>query len=328
MPPQSLYFEFEEQKVLAKSAEFDLNNVVLMVCDEPYCGAVANLIVSLRIDGGHEGDIAVIVEQSQNYTKKSLEADIDRESKGMIDGIVTNATIYIWSTDELFDALQLDEKTQYLKDCPPLAECLKDYPKRKHKAFYLKSLMFHPIFTKWNTVLFMDACMTIHSPHIFELFQLPEVKGHILASPDPWYWGRRGIAAKFVKDCPDHNTTQIVATLVKKSDLTKVRYFASGLILFDTSIIKTHGTTLADTVIEISTLYHTLSKLFVGDQEILSIYWVYVRTEFRVLPLAMFESNRVPYEFVKRIPGDPHIITAGHKSRDVCTKRSTNSRTT
>ena len=63
MFPQSLYFESKEQK----SAEFDWNNVVLMVCDEAYCGAVANLIVSLRIDGGHEGDIAVIVEPSKLY---------------------------------------------------------------------------------------------------------------------------------------------------------------------------------------------------------------------------------------------------------------------
>jgi hypothetical protein len=33
------------------------------------------------------------------------------------------------------------------------------------------------------------------------------------------------------------------------------------------------------------------------------------------MPLAMFGSDRVPYEFLKRVRYDPHIITAGNADR-------------
>ena len=36
------------------------------------------------------------------------------------------------------------------------------------------------------------------------------------------------------------------------------------------------------------------------------------------------KASTSTYEFVKRVPNDPHIVTAGHLFRPVCTLRSTN----
>ena len=308
-------------------AEPERGNLVLLLCNQKYCPAVANLIASIRADGGYINDIAVIIEEDANYTIDSLKADIVQEGGGQEDEVMVN--VELWAAEELFDSLHLKNETKHLRDTPPLASCLiGQYSEIKHRAFYLKSLIFHPVTTNWTRVLYMDACMTIHSPHIHEIFSLSETEGHVLASPDPWYWRRRGIGSKFVKQCPDQNATQLVEELVGTKDMTTVNYFASGLIVYDTSIVRQHGISPVTTVMEILSLYQKLGKLFWGDQEILSIYWAHMRKQFRVLPLAMFESNRVPYEFVKRVSKDPHIITAGHKTRQVCTMRATNGRTT
>jgi len=299
------------------------NTLTLLLCNSKYCPAVADLILSLRNDGGYTDDVAVIVDESANYTTNSLRMDIIREGGGRNESL---KNVFFWTAQELLDDLQLDNEKKYLKETPPMASCGKEYSKVKHRAYYLKSLMFHPVLVKWKRVLYMDGCMTIHSPHIHEVLSLPEAEGHMLASPDPWYWGRNGISAKFVS-CPDPNTTRLIQELVGTINLKEVRYFASGLVLFDTAILREYGDSPTATLVELLTLYHRLAGQFHGDQEILSIYWVYVRKSFRVMPLAMFESNRVPYEFVNRVRGDPHIITAGHKTRRVCFERSTNNRT-
>lgn len=320
--------EGEEGQGYPADDDPERENLVLLLCNQKYCPAVANLIASIRTDGGYTNDIGVIIEEDANYTIDSLKADIVQEGGGREDEVMFNVTL--WAAEELFDSLHLNNETKYLRNTPPIASCAPGGSSEeiKHRAFYLKSLMFHPITTNWTRVLYMDGCMTIHSPHVHEIFSLPEAEGHVLASPDPWYWRRRGIGAKFEKECPDQNATKLVEELVGTKDMTTVNYFASGLILYDTSIIRHHGINPAATVIEILSLYQKLGKLFHGDQEILSIYWANMRKQFRVLPLAMYESNRVPYEFVKRVSNDPHIITAGHKTRQVCTKRATNSRTT
>jgi len=299
-------------------------NLALLLCNEMYCLAAANLIASIRADGGYMDDIAVVIGESANYTKDSLKRDIIQEGGGQDEAM---ANVDIWSAEELFDMLHLNITSKYLRETPPMASCQANNTASKHRAYYLKSLIFHPVFTNWSRLIYMDGCMTIHSPHINEIFSLPEAERHILVSPDPWYWGRKGIGAKFVS-CPDQNATNLVKNLVGIDDMTKVRYFASGVIMYDTSIVREYGASPAATLMEILSLYQKLGKLFYGDQEILSIYWMYMRDQFQVFPLAMLGSNRVPYEFVKRIPGDPHIITAGHKTRKICTKRATNSKTT
>lgn len=56
--------------------------LVVLLCNEKYCPATANLIASLRSDGGYTDDIAVIIDESINYTRESLEKDIVREGRG------------------------------------------------------------------------------------------------------------------------------------------------------------------------------------------------------------------------------------------------------
>ena len=325
--------------------------LVVLLCNEKYCPATANLIASLRSDGGYTDDIAVIIDESINYTRESLEKDIVREG-GRGEESKAMANIFLWTSEELFNSLKLSEGegNAFLRETPPFSSCVaknqtdaKIMVERKTRAYYLKSLMFHPIVINWKRVLYMDSCMTISSPHLHEIFSLPEAERQLLAQPDPWRWGKRGIVAKFEKECPDlenilddggtrnrtyeynrDEATQLVKRLVGRNDLNNVRYFASGFILFDTYIIREHGESSATTVLGIMSLYQKLGRLFSGDQEILSIYWAYMRKQFRVLPLTTFESNRITYEFVKRISADPHIVTAGHKTRQVCTYRATN----
>jgi hypothetical protein len=304
-----------------------VGNVVLLLCNEKYCPAVASLVASLRKDGGYRDDVAVIMEESVNYTLASLKHDIIKEGGGNTP--LVNVTFF--TASELFESLQLDDDDKYLGETPPMStSCIGDggvekrKRKKKHRAYYLKSLMFHQVFAeRWKTVLYMDACMTIHSSHINEIFSLPEIEEHILASPDPWRWGRKMLAGKIDNSCPDPNTTQLLTHLVGKP-LGEASYFASGVVLYDTAIVRDYGDSPKATLVELLKVYHQLSAILVGDQEILSVYWVYKRKKFAVMPLAMFGSDRVPYEFLTRVPYDPHIITAGNADRPVCALRSTN----
>jgi hypothetical protein len=190
-----------------------IGNVVILLCNEKYCPAVASLVASLRKDGGYRDDVAVIMEESANYTLASLKHDIIKEGGGNTP--LVNVTFF--TASELFESLQLDDDNKYLGETPPMSSsCISDggveKRKKKHRAYYLKPLMFHQVFAeRWKTVLYMDACMTIHSSHIDEIFSLPEIEEHILASPDPWRWGRKMLAGKMINSCPDPNTTRLVS---------------------------------------------------------------------------------------------------------------------
>ena len=197
-----------------------------------------------------------------------------------------------------------------------------------------------------STTLVMDACMTIHKPHINEFFtNIPEVEGHILALPDPWMWGKDMLRGRLLS-CTNQTLLNEMEDLMK----TKLRhaiYFTTGLILYDTSIIRNydgHSRSIlhinaadagrdtpstptpipTSSMIDILELYHRFGSQFPGDQPIVSIYWYHVRDLMRNLPLSMLGTNRVPYEFLKRIPKSPHIVTAGNNDRPRCLLRRTN----
>jgi hypothetical protein len=168
----------------------------------------------------------------------------------------------------------------------------------------------------------MDACMTIHSPHIHELFSMSEIDGHLLALPDPWRWGEYMLQGRILS-CANPASIKALQQVVGKP-LTEATYFTTAFVLFDTHVIREYDRKApVPGLVELLHLYHQFGELFPGDQPIVSVYWHHIRKRMRNLPLSMIGTNRVPYEFLKRIKGSPHVVTAGN-GRSTCLARPKN----
>ena len=63
--------------------------------------------------------------------------------------------VFLITAAELMNSLlDGDESLAYLKDAPPALPCVGEIRRRGNRAYYLKSLIFHPwIATRWDTVL-------------------------------------------------------------------------------------------------------------------------------------------------------------------------------
>jgi hypothetical protein len=294
------------------------SHVVVFVTNERYGSAVAASTISLRKDGSYQEDIAVIVDEGGRFNVSSLQREI-LQMKGSLD----NITFY--KTTDLWDSLVGGNNESlvsygYLRDAPPVPQCLSDHRKRGHPAYYLKTLIYHPaIVDKWDSVLFVDSCMTFHSPHMHEIFQMKEIRGHILAAPDPWRYGNKMLGGKMTK-CADKEAVKLATTYVGQ-DLKVSSYFTTGFVLYDSHIIRNYGESSSATILELLKLYHELVTVFVGDQLIVSVYWVYLRKQYQIIPYGLFGSPRVPYEFIKRMPNEQYIVTAGNVDRPICKSR-------
>jgi hypothetical protein len=181
--------------------------------------------------------------------------------------------------------------------------------------------------------------MTIHSPHLDEIFAMPEVERSILALPDPWRWGQNMLWGRLLSCTQQKLLEELVEFLGQ--DLQKALYFTTGLVLYDTDVIRKYrplhdeaavlsssssassqntSPNYAASLIELLQIYHKYSSLFPGDQPLVSIYWYHVRNQIRNLPLTMLGTNRVPYEFIKRLKS-PHIVSVGNAHRPTCLAR-------
>ena len=356
----------EAQEVTHVSKHDPPRKVVLFSTNERYASAVASSVVSVRVDGGYKGDIAVILDESSNVTIAWLKDEIRKEEKKLDERqqqLVyfnnSDEKLFFYSTKELLDSVLDNPQIAYMKDPPPSATCLDEKQARSHRSHYYKTLMFHPtIAEKWDIVLCkfllsrfgnlgnwlyaqyfpfdcclqtlllyttpdMDACMTISSPHIHEIFEMSEISGYALAFPDPWRWGR-GMMAGRVLTCANSSLVNNLTQYIGKP-LSQAAYFTSGFIVYDSDIVREYDRNSEEpSLVELMKLYHTYSTMFIGDQLIISVYWYHVRHRMRNLPLTMIGTDRVPYEFVPRLKNDPHIVTAGHTSRQVCAERPTN----
>jgi hypothetical protein len=294
------------------------SNVVVFVTNERYGSAVAASTISLRKDGGYQDDIAVIVDEGGHFNISSLQREI-REMKGSLDNITFYKTTDLW--DSLVGSHN-ESAVSYLRDAPPAPQCSSDHRKRGHPAYYLKTLIYHPaIADKWDYVLFVDSCMTFHSPHLHEIFQMKEIRGHVLAAPDPWIYGRKMLGGQ-VMECADKEAVKLATTYVGQ-DLEVSSYFTTGFVLYDSHIIRNHGESSSATILELLKLYHEIGTVFPGDQFITSVYWVYLRKQYQIIPYGLFGSPRVPYEFIKRMPNEQYIVTAGNVDRTICKSRPT-----
>jgi hypothetical protein len=62
-----------------KQKQIPKRTVVVFTCNEAYGMAVASSVISVRIDGGYEGDVAILMEQSQNFTIGWMRQEIQHE---------------------------------------------------------------------------------------------------------------------------------------------------------------------------------------------------------------------------------------------------------
>jgi hypothetical protein len=127
--------------------------VVIFTCNQEYATAVASSVLSVRVDGGYKGDIAIILEETSNFTAAWMNQQLISE------GAATNVTnplvkIYFFTAKNLFDSLLTSPDTAHLRETPPEAPCLPPKRKRGHRGYFLKALIYHPkIANRWDTVL-------------------------------------------------------------------------------------------------------------------------------------------------------------------------------
>jgi hypothetical protein len=345
-PSQSFSPQFEKQgeslrpRLLERgemsNATPAYKNVVVYICGgDKYCDAVVDSIQSLRANGGYTGNVVVIFNasgpQSRNESSSTQTARyVDNADASSLSGLLSlSDVIVLLSNDLIEDIIEKYPDLEYLRDPPRVPKCIKGEDRTARYAKYSKLLIYHPsIANRWDRVLFLDACMSYLRPHIESLFNMPEIRGHLLAQADPWRWRRFHLKSK-INACPSSIGLETLHRLIGGKDPASLGYFNSALVLYDTDIVrkyKTRSTPSAyATIIEILVAFHTLTSVVTGgDQTIQSIYWIYGREEYASLPLTLLESDMVPYEFLVRLPDEPHILTGGNPLREVCNKRATN----
>lgn len=137
---------------------FDANKrpkqpVVIFTCNQEYGAAVASSVISVRVDGGYMGDIAIILEETSDFTVTWMNQQL------LSEGAATNVTnplvkVYFYTVKDLFDSLLTSPDTAHLRETPPGAPCLPPKRKRGHRGYFLKALIYHPkIANRWDTVL-------------------------------------------------------------------------------------------------------------------------------------------------------------------------------
>jgi hypothetical protein len=202
------YDRFVNSSHIAINDSMDDANVVVFVCNHKYSAAVADSIVGLRIDGGYQGDVAVILQEDEDLSiPKMQEMILDllqkRIDKAFNSTISMDATsllearrrLFFFSVQDLLNSL-LDGKPNlcYLGQPPPLSPCKEENRRNGHAAYYRKLLIYHPsIALRWQRVLYMDACMTFHRPYVDWMFDLSakQQPGKLLAALDPWRWRQK-----------------------------------------------------------------------------------------------------------------------------------------
>jgi hypothetical protein len=127
--------------------------VVIFTCNQEYAAAVASSVLSVRLDGGYKGDIAIILEETSNFTVAWMNQQLISEGAG------TNVTnplgrVHVYTVKDLFDSLLTSPDTAHLRETPSGASCLPPKRERGHRGYFLKTLIYHPkIANRWDTVL-------------------------------------------------------------------------------------------------------------------------------------------------------------------------------
>ena len=169
-----------------------------------------NFINSLELKGKYKGDIVVITSW---FTPTFL----------LFKTFNKNIKIY------RFRRIKFTKKTEnYLKSIPSLPGA----PNRHiTKNFQWHKLhLFNEKLKKWKYIFYLDVNMIIHSD-INPLLQ-KKMKDSLLARADAFPSYDRTLNTQFYED------SQFFNQLKTEYDLSSKRYFQTGLMLFDTNIIK------------------------------------------------------------------------------------------
>lgn len=282
-----------------------LRTAVALVFDRTYMEASVDMAKSLRRDGGWEGDILMVFDGDR--------AEIANHLATLQFGL--NRTT-IFHPDDL---LPQEARDSPMFNSSQVAKC-----RGETKVLRAKYLKASTIFTtivkeRWHRILYVDSCHTIFTPDVDYFFTRINSKGILFAAPDPWKWAEKGLSYKLNTRCDKVAYNKLKADPLVSLDAKD--HFNSALMLFDTSIIE------ASTVHEIHSVWRDYSSLMHGDQELQTIYWHYLKGRYRILPMMLPATDLIPYSFF-RVRGLKYIMGAGHKTRQVCLKRPTNSRTT
>merc|ERR1712086_78813 len=283
-----------------------LRTAVALVFDRAYMEAGADMVKSLRGDGGWEGDILLVFDAD----RAELVSHLTKRQFGL------NRTVIVHPDD----LLPLGTRDAPVFSSSQVAKCLGKT--KVSRPYYLKASTIFTTYVKerWDRILYVDSCHTIFTPDVDYFFTHINSQGVLLAAPDPWIWARRGLSYTLNPTCDKVAYTKLKANTSVSLDAKD--NFNSALMLFDTSIIE------ASTIHEIYSVWRDYSSLqFKGkDQELQTIYWHYFKGRYRILPMVLPGTDLIPYSFF-RVRGLKYIMGAGHKTRPVCLKRSTNART-
>ena len=147
----------------AAVSEREERHAVVFACNDRYASAAASSVASVRMDGGYNGDIIVIID---NDVGKTNMTQMIIEHGGVMDD-----RIILLEASELFDSLLLEHNAttmlDYLREPPTPLSCLPGNRLRGRKGYYLKTLVFHPwIARQWDKILckFYDViCANFHA---------------------------------------------------------------------------------------------------------------------------------------------------------------------
>jgi len=247
---------------------------VVFVCNKSYLSRFQRICNSLRTIGQYTGDITLIIGIDLNIS--TLKAS---------EFIINNKVNVIQLPDIQFPEYVNLEK-QKIKG---------NDGRHITKQFQWHKLhIFNSYFKKWQYVLYIDSGMTIYRPiqPIIELRKLNRLLAHQDSFPE-YNWTLTG---QF-----DNTNSQIYSILEKRYNLNDKYYFQTGIMLFDTNIIKN------DTCEKLYSLAVEFPISRTNEQGIMNLYFI-SNNVYEPLPIS--NSEIYFYDFLRRFPDRGYIITA------------------
>lgn len=232
-----------------KSGGDNLKTVIAICSNKDYLDKAELTINGLRTIGQYTGDIVFFSDETLNNDSKLNELALKHN--------------VILKTFPKIDTSKIEQKLN--------SKAESKFKRLRNKMFqYHKFYVFDVYFKKWDRVLYVDSGMHIINP-IHRILNL-DTKNAILAQSDPYpkNYGIWKLNSQF--------NMELNNSVSKNFNLSKDDYFQSGLLYFDTNIIK-------DDTVQI--LIDLMNKYPVsnGDQGIMNLYFLNLHNLWKVLPI-------------------------------------------
>ena len=229
-----------------------------------------------------ENDLAVAIVGDFKYLRRHLNNFINKiRQVGNYSGEIIILTSYLVPTI-FFESVRKDKKIKILrfkkarfnKNTNKLLNKIhiEGAPNRnKTKKFqWHKINLFDERLKKWKYIFYLDINMNIH----YDINPILELrpKNELLARSDSYPEYERKLESQFYKD------GYIYQKLEKKFDLNKTNYFQTGLMYFDTNIIK------LNTKKDLVSLIEEYPISYTNEQGIMNLYFDSINKQYRELP--------------------------------------------